>query len=53
MDNASKAAKLAYQKAWRKAHPEKVREYDERYWAKKAAQIKECSDQEQEDETNE
>lgn len=26
-------------RAWRKAHPEKTREYEKRYWEKKAAEL--------------
>ena len=26
-------------KAWREAHPDKMREYKERYWEKKAAEL--------------
>lgn len=42
MENNSniKAAKLrrAYQKEWRAAHKDKVREYNRRFWLKKAAE---------------
>lgn len=40
MTEAARAAKNAYQRAWRKAHPDAVREYQRRhhaaYWEKKA-----------------
>lgn len=29
-----------YKRKWRKANPEKVNEYTERYWNKKAAEMK-------------
>lgn len=55
MDEKSKAAMRAYQRAWRKSHPEKVRAYNERYWTRKAAQLEDFDErqQEQEDKTNE
>lgn len=28
----------AYNRAWRKANPEKTRQYNERYWNKKASE---------------
>lgn len=33
-------AKKAYNRKWRKAHPEKVREYQNRYWSKVAEKAK-------------
>lgn len=38
MDNKAKAARNAYKRQWAKNHPEKVKAYQERYWAKKAQQ---------------
>lgn len=35
------AARRAYQKKWRDAHPELVRERNRRYWERRAARIKE------------
>lgn len=32
-------ARRAYQKAWREANRERVKEYDRRYWAKKAGEM--------------
>lgn len=37
MSKEAREAQRAYNRAWRKANPEKTREYNERYWAKKAA----------------
>lgn len=31
-------ARRAYKRKWTKEHPEKVREYQQRYWEKKAAE---------------
>ena len=36
MTAAAKAAKRQYSREWRKKNPEKVREYNDRYWQKKA-----------------
>lgn len=33
-----KAAQREYQRRWRREHPEKTREYNQRYWAKKTRQ---------------
>lgn len=32
MSEAAKEARRAYQRNWKRAHPEKCREYAERYW---------------------
>lgn len=32
-------ARRAYQREWKKTHPEKVREYNARYWAKRAERM--------------
>lgn len=37
-DRAIIEARRAYQKAWREANRERVKEYDRRYWLKKAAE---------------
>lgn len=42
-------ARNAYYRAWRAKNPEKVRESNERYWAKKAAEM---ATEEKEGETN-
>lgn len=35
-----KAARRAYKREWNRKHPDKVKEYTERYWRKKVAQMK-------------
>jgi len=35
------AARRAYKRKWAKDHPDKVRQHQERYWQKKAAQAAE------------
>lgn len=32
-------ARRAYKKAWRESNKERVKEYDRRFWAKKAAEL--------------
>ena len=39
MSEEARNARNAYYRAWRAKNPEKVRESNERYWAKKAAEI--------------
>ncbi len=42
MENTTEAARLAYNaylRAWRQAHPDRVREHNRRYWEKKAARM--------------
>lgn len=39
LDNAAREARNRYYREWRKKNPEKVKESNERYWAKKAAEI--------------
>ncbi len=42
MENTTEAARLAYNayiRAWRQAHPDKVREHNRRYWEKKVARM--------------
>lgn len=36
LDQNAKAVRAAYQRAWRKKNPEKVREINERYWMRRA-----------------
>lgn len=36
MTDEAKAARDAYRKKWRAEHPEKVKEYNRRYWERKA-----------------
>lgn len=37
MNEAAKAARREYKKKWQRENPDKVKEYQARYWAKKAA----------------
>lgn len=39
LDNAAREARNRYYREWRKKNPEKVKESNERYWAKKAAEM--------------
>lgn len=41
MDEAAREALNAYQREYRKAHPEKVRQWKENYWKRRAAKIAE------------
>ena len=36
---APEEARRAYLREWKKAHPDKVREYNAKYWAKRAARM--------------
>lgn len=38
LSKEAKEAQKAYRKKWREEHPEKVREYEARYWEKRARQ---------------
>lgn len=38
MTDAAKEARRAYKRAWAKKNPERIREYQAKYWAKKAQQ---------------
>lgn len=38
LSKEAKEAQKAYRKKWREEHPEKVREYEARYWEKRAKQ---------------
>lgn len=49
MSEEARIARNAYYRAWRAKNPEKVRESNERYWAKKAAEM---ATEEKEGETN-
>ena len=39
MDENAKKARRAYASAWRAANKDKVREYNQRYWKRKAEQM--------------
>lgn len=39
MTESAKAARRQYEREWRAKNPEKVRARNERYWARKAAQM--------------
>jgi len=39
MDEMARKARQAYRKEWAKKNPDKVKAQQERYWAKKAAQM--------------
>jgi len=41
MNEAAKAARRAYKKKWQQENPDKVKEYQRRYWEKKAAEAQE------------
>lgn len=36
LSDEARKARAAYKKAWREANPEKVAEYERRFWEKKA-----------------
>lgn len=38
MTEQAKEARRAYKRAWNKRNPDKVKDYQERYWNKKAEQ---------------
>lgn len=38
MTDAAKEARRAYKRAWNRANPERVKQYNENYWNKKAEQ---------------
>lgn len=38
MTKQAAEARRAYKRAWNKANPDKVRQYNEKYWNKKAAE---------------
>ena len=45
MDENAKKARRAYASAWRAANKDKVREYNQRYWKRKAEQMQQNADQ--------
>lgn len=50
MENTTEAARLAYNayiRAWRKAHPDRVREHNRNYWINKVKRMQAESEQEQ------
>lgn len=53
MTEAAKEARRAwrreYQKKWRRANPEKQKEYSERYWERKAAEMEGQGDHREEE----
>lgn len=48
---AAKRARREYHNKWRKEHPEKVKEYNNKYWNKKAAEA-EAAEEEKETAAN-
>jgi len=38
MSSAAREAKNAYLRQWKRDHPERIKEYERRYWEKKAQQ---------------
>ena len=49
MNEKMKESRNKYMREWRKKHPEKVKEYQDKYWAKKAAQAAEVENAEKSD----
>ncbi|MCD8050130.1 MAG: phosphatase [Clostridiales bacterium] len=49
MTDEAKAARRAYQREWARKHPDRVKEHQQRYWAKKAAQQQAQQDEEPKD----
>jgi len=41
MDEKARAARRAYRRAWAQRNPEKIREYQDRYWSKRAERMNE------------
>lgn len=41
MNEAALKARRAYKRKWNREHPDKLKEYQERYWNRKAAQLEE------------
>ena len=39
MDEKAKAARRAYKRAWAQRNPDKVQQYQEAYWSRRAAEI--------------
>lgn len=50
MNEAAKQARREYQRKWNAAHRDKVKEYQERYWNRKAQEAAEAAAAEQNDE---
>ena len=48
MDEKAKKARRAYANAWRAANKDKVREYNQRYWKRKAEQMQQNAEREKE-----
>ncbi len=48
MDEKAKKARRAYANAWRAANKDRVREYNKRYWERKAVQMQQNSNQKKE-----
>lgn len=46
--NAAKEARRTYFREWQRKNREKVKKYQDRYWAKKAAEMESKKHQEQE-----
>ena len=44
MNDAAKAARREYKKKWQREHPEKVKQYQARYWDKKAREAAAAGD---------
>ena len=40
MNNEALEARRAYKRQWAKDNPDKIRQYQETYWSKKAAEMK-------------
>lgn len=49
MNEAAKKARREYQRQWNKKNPEKLKQYREKYWSKKAAQAAEEQEQTEND----
>lgn len=43
MTDQAKEARNAYRREWNRRNPDKLREYQERYWAKRAAEAQESN----------
>lgn len=52
MSNAAKAAMREYQRKWRQANKDKIREINRRYWEKKAAQMMQPQEEAQQGDQN-
>ena len=45
MNDAARAARNAYKRAWSKANPEKVKAMQARYWEKRAAELQRATEE--------